>query len=66
MFLSLAVDPKSHPQAFRHLSQPDVFNVAITGRGATSWFSLGGSVGLTRGSLAARYLSEIRDRPRPR
>jgi hypothetical protein len=60
MFLSLAVDPGSHPQAFRHLSQPDVFNVAITR--ARSHQLVLASVDppdLPEGSLAARYLSEI-------
>jgi len=60
MFLSLAVDSKSHPQAFRHLNQPDVFNVAITR--ARSHQLVLASVDppdLPEGSLAARYLSEI-------
>jgi hypothetical protein len=60
MFLSLAVDPKSHPQAFRHLSQPDVFNVAIT-RARSRQLVLASldPSDLPEGSLAARYLSEI-------
>ncbi len=60
MFLSLAVDAESHPQAFRHLSQPDVFNVAITR--ARSHQTIVASLEpseLPAGSLAARYLREI-------
>jgi hypothetical protein len=60
MFLSLAVDPRSHPQAFRHLSQPDVFNVAITrARSRQVVFSSISPADLPEGSLVARYLSEI-------
>lgn len=60
MFLSLAVDPKSHPQAFRHLNQPDVFNVAITrARSHQVVFASADPSDLPDGSLAARYLSEI-------
>jgi len=60
MFLSLAVDPKSHPQAFRHLGQPEVFNVAIT-RARSHQLVLASldPSDLPEGSLAARYLSEI-------
>jgi hypothetical protein len=60
MFLSFAVDPKSHPQAFRHLNQPDVFNVAIT-RARSQQVVLASldPSDLPEGSLAARYLSEI-------
>jgi len=60
MFLSLAVDRTSHPQAFRHLNQADLFNVAITR--ARSHQVVLASVDpseLPEGSLAARYLSEI-------
>jgi hypothetical protein len=60
MFLSLAVDPKSHPQAFRHLNQPDVFNVAITrARSHQVVFASVDPPDLPAGSLAARYLSEL-------
>jgi len=60
MFLSLAVDRNSHPQAFRHLSQPDVFNVAIT-RARSQQVVLASldPSDLPEGSLAARYLREI-------
>ncbi len=60
MFLSLAVDFESHPQAFRHLSQPDVFNVAVTrARSQQVVFASLDPAGLPEGSLARRYLSEI-------
>ncbi len=60
MFLSLAVDGKSHPQAFRHLNQPDVFNVAITRARSRQWVVASFEPSdLPEGSLAARYLSEI-------
>jgi hypothetical protein len=60
MFLSLAVDPKSHPQAFRHLNQPDVFNVAITrARSQQVVLASVDPSDLPEGSLAARYMSEI-------
>jgi hypothetical protein len=60
MFLSLALDSESHPQAFRHLNQPDVFNVAITrARSRQVVFASLDSSHLPEGTLAARYLSEI-------
>jgi hypothetical protein len=63
MLLSLAVDEGSHPQAFRHLSQPDVFNVAVTrARSRQVVFASLHPSKLPEGSLAFRYLSEI-DKP---
>jgi hypothetical protein len=59
MFLSLAVDAKSHPQAMRHLNQPDVFNVAITrARVHQVLFVSVTAEDCPRESLLARYLSE--------
>jgi hypothetical protein len=59
MFLSLAVDAKSHPQAMRHLNQPDVFNVAITrARVHQLLFVSVSAEDCPRESLLARYLSE--------
>jgi hypothetical protein len=60
MFLSLAVDRESHPQAFRHLNQPDVFNVAITrARNRQLVLASLDPLDMPEGSLAARYLGEI-------
>jgi hypothetical protein len=64
MFLSLAVDPESHPQAFRHLGQPDVFNVAVTRARNRQWvLSSVDPSDFPEGSVAARYLSEISRAP---
>jgi hypothetical protein len=60
MFLSLAVDRESHPQAFRHLNQPDVFNVAITRARSRQWVLASVDPSdMPEGSLAARYLDAI-------
>lgn len=60
MFLSLAVDSESHPQAFRHLCQPDVFNVAVTrARSYQLVFASLDPSNLPEGSLAGRYLRDI-------
>jgi hypothetical protein len=60
MYLSFAVDEGSHPQAFRHLSQADVFNVAVTRARSRQWvFTSLHPSKLPEGCLAARYLREI-------
>jgi hypothetical protein len=60
MFLSLAVDAQSHPQAMRHLNQPDVFNVAITrARAHQIVFLSVRAEDCPRESLLARYLAEV-------
>lgn len=60
MFLSLAVDDDTHPQALRHLNQPDVFNVAITrARARQIVFASLAAEECTRGSLLERYLADI-------
>ena len=37
MYLSLALDPQSHPSAFRFLQRGDVFNVAVTRARGEQW-----------------------------
>ncbi len=37
MYLSLALDPLSHPSAFRFLERKDVFNVAVTRARSEQW-----------------------------
>jgi hypothetical protein len=60
MLLSLAVDPASHPSAFRHLNRPDVFNVALTrARDRQIVFTSLAPDDGAEASLAMRYLLEI-------
>jgi hypothetical protein len=59
MFLSLALDPKSHRQAMRHVNQPDLFNVAVTrARAHQLLFTSIAASDCPADSLLRRYLVE--------
>jgi hypothetical protein len=70
MYISLAVDPASHPAAIRFLEKPDVFNVSITrARVAQSIYTSIDPDELDPDSLLAGYIRHVvesqRENPAP-
>jgi hypothetical protein len=65
MFLSLVVDPQSHPASFQFLNNPNVFNVAITrARSGQQVFCSVRPEDVASDTLLGRYLASVAAGPR--
>jgi hypothetical protein len=63
MFLSFCLDDRTHPTAFRYLSQPDVLNVSITrARKIQHIFLSFDASALSGNTLVGQYLRDIQHR----
>jgi hypothetical protein len=66
MFLSLVVDPQTHPASFNFLNNPNVFNVSITrARNEQYLFASVRPEDVKPGTLLRRYLDAVARGPRP-
>ena len=66
MYLSLVVDPESHPASFQFLNNPNVFNVSITrARNEQIVFCSVRPDEVKPGTLLRRYLDRIARGPAP-